>query len=83
MIFLINKINININMNNLYENNHLKKVNMTYFQHFKRASKLSYLFCIGSVKMFVHAVIPNLYYNSGSIYKEKIEKEFINCKKQK
>ena len=42
----------------LDKNNHLKNVCMSYYQHFCFSSKLGFYLLLGSVKAFVHAVIP-------------------------
>ena len=42
----------------LDKNNHLKNVCMSYYQHFYFSSKLGFHLLLGSVKAFIHAIIP-------------------------
>ena len=44
--------------------NHLKKVGMTYTEHFFVSFKLSKLFFKSSYLAFLHAIFPNIYTTS-------------------
>ena len=40
---------------------HLNEVNMTYFQHFRRANRLTWYFLKGAVLTFIHSIYPNFF----------------------
>ena len=45
---------------------HLKQVNMSYFEHLKTSLGFSYHLFGGSIKAFIHGVLPNYYETSTS-----------------
>ena len=65
------------------KNNHLPNVCMTYMQHFLFSSGLAVQLFIGSLKAWVHALIPYLYTTSTSLLLPSLQEEMKNagCKK--
>ena len=55
---------------------------MTYFQHLRFSSNLGIHLCIGSVKAFIHAIMPQYYITSTSDLVKKLDKEMksAGCK---
>lgn len=58
--------------------NHLKQINMTYFQHLKVSFGYSYYFLNGSLKAFVHGILPNCYETSTSDLIKKMHTDLNN-----
>ena len=69
----------------MFQNNHLKKICMTYFQHLRFSSNLGIQLWIGSVKAFIHAIMPQYYITSTSdlVKKLDIEMKSAGCKENK
>ena len=65
------------------KNNHLPNVCMTYVQHFLFSSGLAVQLFLGSLKAWVHAIIPCLYTTSTSLLLPSLQEEMKNagCKK--
>ena len=63
---------------------HPKNVCMTYFQHFRFAMEISFLFLSGSVVSLVHAFIPDVFTKTPTFINEKIKYEIENsgCRKE-
>ena len=55
--------------------NHLRHVNMTYFQHLKTSFSYSYTFLNGSVKAFIHGVFPDIYETTTSDLIKKLHED--------
>lgn len=51
---------------------HLKKENITYFQHLKRGSYLTLLLTVGSLQSFVHTIYPDYFINSTTELNKKL-----------
>lgn len=60
---------------------HLRKNNISYLSHFKRATCLSLNMILGGVLCFVHAFIPFIFVEAGSDKVKKIYWEIIHAKK--
>jgi hypothetical protein len=55
-------------------NDHLKNINMSYFEHMRCALWFSYKLFTAAIILFVHSIFPNLFVNYGS----KVVKEVNN-----
>jgi len=62
---------------------HPKNVCMTYFTHFKFAMGLSFELFVGSVKSFIHAIVPDLFVTSTSDLLKSVDFKIQNsgCRK--
>jgi len=53
---------------------HLKENNISYFDHFKKAFKISLLMAAGSMLCTIHAIIPFLFETTATNIAQKISK---------
>lgn len=53
--------------------NHLKKVCMTYTQHYLFSMSISVKLFVGSLKAFVHACIPNIFPSSTTLLIQNLD----------
>jgi hypothetical protein len=72
---MINKIIISI----IDKHNHLPNVCMTYAQHFLFSSSLALQLFIGSLKAWVHALIPCLYTTSTTLLLPSLQEQMKNA----
>ena len=56
---------------------HPKENNMTYFQHFQRAIKMSSKMFIGFIALFIHAFFPYFFEKTGT---DTIKSLYNDCK---
>lgn len=52
---------------------HLKKVCMTYRQHFNLSMYLGYYFCQGAIHAVCHACLPNVFEDSSTKISQHIQ----------
>tara|TARA_E500000331_G_C17168130_1_gene674842 strand:- start:456 stop:653 length:198 start_codon:yes stop_codon:yes gene_type:complete len=50
---------------------HLKDSKLSYISHMKRASKISFFMCVGSIVCFIHGIFPFLFETTGTSFLEK------------
>tara|TARA_B100001057_G_C22604521_1_gene854123 strand:- start:511 stop:738 length:228 start_codon:yes stop_codon:yes gene_type:complete len=60
---------------------HLKNENITYFQHFVRASYLTLILTVGSLQSLVHALYPDYFVNSATELNKKLT-EILDSQKR-
>ena len=60
---------------------HLKKNNISYLSHFKRAMWLSSNLILGGALCFVHAFIPFIFVEAGSNKVKRAYWEIVHAKK--
>ena len=56
---------------------HLKSVNETYFQHFKKAIKIGILMILGGFQAIFHAICPGILKTSASDKIKKLHNEVL------
>ena len=61
---------------------HLKNENITYFQHFVRASYLTLILTLGSLQSLVHTIYPDYFVNSTTELNKKLTEMLHSPKKE-
>jgi len=56
-------------------NEHPKNVNLTYYEHFKLSSSISFKLFISSIKAFVHSIFPFVFVTSTTNVIDDIENQ--------
>jgi hypothetical protein len=62
--------------------NHLKLMKISYFDHFLRAMKLSFMCLQSSYYLFIHAIYPDIYQFHGTEIITKVYSVISQLKKE-
>ncbi|MHA2021004.1 MAG: DUF6356 family protein [Candidatus Thorarchaeota archaeon] len=57
---------------------HLEESGYTYFEHMKRSLSFSLRFAIGSLKCFVHGIIPDVFVTSATDIAQELKEELLS-----
>jgi len=58
----------------MFDFEHLRKNNFTYFQHFRRASRAALLMAYGAISGLIHSILPFIFCESMT----EVSKEIVS-----